>query len=202
MTWEALADVVGSFLGTPKPPVPQPPKPPVAPIAPAGFQPYDQREADILAQLHPVFRARLQDTLQKCRAAGLAVYIFEGMRSIERQKELYAKGRDAAGNVIDKKQVVTNAKPGSSFHNYGIAADLVFDGVPTTPKIDWSWDAKWPWAQMGHIAQSCGLEWAGAWVTFPENPHVQLITPGLKWQNFLALYTQGGLKAVWDKIGY
>jgi len=163
------------------------------------FKPADQREANILAQLYPPFKAQLEDTLQKCREAGLAVYIFEGMRTVERQRELYAKGRDTSGRVVDKRLVVTNAKPGSSFHNYGLGADLVFDGIPSTLKVDWSWSDKMPWDKMGQIAQGCGLEWAGKWRSFPEKPHVQLRT-GLTVAQFQEAYKRGGLGEVWKLI--
>jgi peptidoglycan L-alanyl-D-glutamate endopeptidase CwlK len=166
-----------------------------------GFVAADQREADILAKLYPKFRVRVQQTLQQCRAAGLAVYIFEGMRTVERQAELYAKGRDANGVVVNKKLVVTNAKPGSSFHNYGLAADLVFDGDTAKPGIQWSWaKPTGDWMKMGKIAQAANLDWAGSWRSFPEMPHVQMPTPGLGWRDFLKIYQAAGLSAVWFKI--
>jgi peptidoglycan L-alanyl-D-glutamate endopeptidase CwlK len=36
------------------------------------------------------------------------------------------------------------------------------------------WNKKDPiWQKIGEIGKSCGLEWAGDWVTFKEYPHFQ-----------------------------
>lgn len=204
--WDNIKGVFNKPKPAVKPEVQGPPTPPPMPDNPqpepeVGFKPADEREAKILLALHPVLRKRLEVALQKWREAGLAVYIFEGLRTIERQRELYAKGRDKNGVVISKKDVVTNAKPGSSFHNYGIAIDMVFDGDTAKPGVQWSWkepDAKWK--LMGKIGQECGLEWAGAWRSFPEAPHFQLSVPGLGWRDFLRLHMAGGMTAVWDKV--
>lgn len=160
----------------------------------------DQREADILSLLHPELRKKVEKLLESCRAAGIAVYIFEGLRSIERQRELYAKGRNAAGVVIDKKAVVTNAKPGSSYHNYGLAVDLVFDGDTEKPGVQWTWDNSKPWAKMGALSEAAGLEWAGRWKTFPEMPHSQLKIPGIGIHELQEFYRNGGMDNVWAKV--
>ena len=178
---------------------PQPIQPPAPPVPAVG--PIDQREADILAKLYPPFAAKVAAVLLKARQENMHVFIFEGMRDMKRQEELYAKGRDANGNVVNKKLVVTNAKPGSSYHNYGLAVDLVFDGIPSTPKVDWSWDGSMPWARLGQIGQECGLEWAGSWKSFPEAPHHQILAPGVKWRDLKAWFDVGGLANVWKEVG-
>jgi hypothetical protein len=43
-----------------------------------------------------------------------------GFRSLDEQRILYAKGRTVKG------QIVTNAAPGLSFHNYGLASDWAY----------------------------------------------------------------------------
>lgn len=50
-----------------------------------------------------------------------------GRRGKAKQNALYAKGRDACGNVIDRRKVVTNAKWGESSHNStpSKAADVI-----------------------------------------------------------------------------
>lgn len=196
----------------PSQPIPSQPTPSPAPPSPSpekpksqvnNFTPADQREIDILAKLHPYFANQVKDMLTKCRAAGLAVYIFEGERTFEKQREYYAKGRDANGNVINQKAVVTRAKPGSSYHNYGLAVDIVFDGDTIKPGIQWTWSKpQGDWAKMGAIGESCGLEWAGHWRSFQEMPHHQLKIPGIGIHELFALYANSGqnLKTVWDKI--
>ena len=200
-----ILDIIQQLLGAAQggqeePAVSAPIGPPVPP-APQGFQPADQREADILAKLHPAFRPRVQLTLQKARQAGLVVYVFEGLRTIERQNELYAKGRDANGIIIDKSKVVTNAKGGTSYHNYSAAVDLVFDGDLTKPGVQWTWNEPSAlWKQLGAIGQSCGLDWAGTWVAFKEVCHFQIKTPGVGWRDLLAAYNKGGMAEAWSLI--
>jgi hypothetical protein len=161
----------------------------------------DEGEETILADLFPPFADKVRLTLQKARAAGLNVYIFEGGRSIERQTKLYAQGRDAAGNVVDKKKVVTNAKPGHSYHNYYIAMDLVFDKAPERPGKQWTWDMPDAiWEQLGEIGESCGLRWLGNSTQFKEFPHFQLNVPGCTTAMFYAWYQTGGLTTVWNRI--
>jgi hypothetical protein len=45
----------------------------------------------------------------------------EGFRSFERQADLYAKGRTIPGTAV-----VTQAPPGKSLHNYGLASDWAY----------------------------------------------------------------------------
>lgn len=69
-------------------------------------------------KLAPFFAQKLDVALKECNDAGFPVMMFEGFRSKERQEYLYAQGRTRPGRVV------TNAKPGMSWHQYGCAADL------------------------------------------------------------------------------
>lgn len=96
-------------------------------------------------------------------------------RSLADQAALYAQGRTTAG------EIVTDAKPGESAHNVGMAIDFVpiINGKP-----DWR-GADPCWARAGALAQAAGLTWAGApGFPFPEKPHVELpgwrsVTPAI-----------------------
>lgn len=61
-------------------------------------------------------------------AAGLlgykSKYSWKVLPRDESQADLYAKGRDADGNIVDPSAVVTDAKPGQSAHDYGLAIDI------------------------------------------------------------------------------
>ncbi len=61
------------------------------------------------------------------------IWIAEGLRTIEKQNILFHQGRNGSGDAI-----VTNAKGGESFRNYGLAIDI---GRITNNKrnydIDW-----------------------------------------------------------------
>lgn len=92
---------------------------------------------------------------------GHAVRIVEGYRSFERQTELYSQGRTTEGAIV------TNAKAGESYHNYGVAVDFVFrtEGYDASIEL---------WELLGSVGKSQGFEWGGDWEGFIDRPHFQL----------------------------
>ena len=152
--------------------------------------------------LYPPFAEQLRYFESRLAEAKLPFHLFMGLRTFERQDELYAQGRTKPGRIV------TNARGGDSFHNYGLAADYVLDGQVERPGIQWSWDTRADlnadgrsdWLQMGEIAESCGLEWGGRWKRFPDMPHVQN-TYGLTLAEIKEIYRKGhGIKAVWSEL--
>lgn len=71
---------------------------------------------------------RLQKALDAWEATGpfpIEVGFDGGLRTAQRQLELWQQGRDAKGNIVDKTKVVTNAKsPADGPHPRGGAVDL------------------------------------------------------------------------------
>lgn len=115
-----------------------------------------------LADLRPPVAARAAAFVTACRAQGIDVLITSTLRDNEAQAVLYAQGRTTPGLRV------TNAKPGQSFHNWGVA----FDFVPIVAgKAMWNDAALF--RRCGYIAESVGLEWAGRWKSFPEMAHCQ-----------------------------
>jgi peptidoglycan L-alanyl-D-glutamate endopeptidase CwlK len=121
-----------------------------------------QRDRD-LDHLHPTFRQKVEALLNSLGEAGLPFRLFEGFRSPHRQKYLYAQGRTRPGNIV------TYARPWSSNHQYGVAADFVlYEGD------SWSWDTsgekdRW-WQRLHELGREHGLE-PLSW----ELPHLQLV---------------------------
>jgi len=152
--------------------------------------------------LYSPFKMQVEELLRRLESAKLPFYIFEALRTFEDQAELYAQGRTKPGKIV------TNAQPGDSFHSYGLAVDLVLDGQPDKPGIQWSWDTRVDlnadgrddWMQMGKIAESCGLEWGGRWKRFPDLPHIQN-SFGFTISELKEIYrTSYALKAVWAEL--
>lgn len=119
------------------------------------------RDSD-LAKLHPDFRWRAEKLVSALESEKIPFRLFEGFRTPQRQRELYAQGRTTPGGIV------TKAKPWQSYHQYGLAADFVLH-------IDdkWNWDdsgkrRSW-WKRLHEIAHEIGLETL-SW----ELPHVQL----------------------------
>lgn len=103
---------------------------------------------------------------------GCSYILIAGNRSMEEQEALYAKGRTAPGKIV------TNAKPGYSWHNLKAAGDYgVFRGGDYLDDVNPSLAAK-VHAACSLLAAECGLEWGGSWKTFKDTPHYQVA--GLK----------------------
>lgn len=119
-----------------------------------------------LGDLDARFRPFVDSFIAECASVNLDILIYCTYRSNEEQDQLYAQGRTEPGHIV------TNAQAGQSAHNYRLA----FDGCPLMAgKPMWQEPLSGPhWAQYGQIAQSCGMEWGGAWTSFVEGPHCQM----------------------------
>lgn len=149
------------------------------------------------SHLFPPFAELLTRFEAQLLEAKLPFHLFEGLRSWDKQDVLYQQGRTTPGKVV------TWALPGSSWHQYGMAADFVLDSMPERPGMQWAWDLKSDlnhdgrrdWEQMAQIAVQCGLESGWYWRT-PDPPHVQHRF-GLTIELAVSLYRSGGVSAVW-----
>lgn len=138
-----------------------------------------------LALIFPQFRAEISNGLDRARAAGFPVAVFESFRSLDRQGQLYNQGRTTPGKIV------TNAKAGRSWHNYGLAVDIALydDGR-------WSWDFK-P-SEIAKFFESDKLIWGGTFKNF-DGPHYEWkLKPTL--EQALALVSRNGILALWAKI--
>jgi peptidoglycan LD-endopeptidase CwlK len=120
-----------------------------------------QDESADLQRLQPRVARLARKLVSECEAKGLPIFVTRGMRSIEDQDAFFAKGRTEPGEII------TMAKGGYSYHNYGVA----FDVRPVT-----FIDEKDKLAQLqraGEIGEALGLEWGGRWKEFLDPPHFQ-----------------------------
>jgi hypothetical protein len=87
------------------------------------------------------------DQIEQCFIPTAKIYGYRlditwGFRSSQEQDALYAQGRTTPGDIV------TNARGGSSLHNYGYAVDVV--------DIDQNYDIDWQ--RLGKIGAYCGLE--------------------------------------------
>jgi peptidoglycan LD-endopeptidase CwlK len=118
-----------------------------------------------LNSLRPEIRPLADAFLGACSAANIDILVTCCYRSNEEQAALYAQGRTTPGHIV------TNAPPGESAHNYGLALDVVpiVNGKP-------DWRGTDPvWQQLGALGEQAGLTWLGApGSRFPEEPHMEL----------------------------
>ncbi len=125
-----------------------------------------------IADLNPETAALCRQFVAKCIEQSIDIIITSTYRDFESQDELYKQGRVTPGPIV------TNAKPGFSYHNFKVA----FDFAPIqNGKIDWN--NTHLFHRCGEIAESVGLEWAGRWRRFPELAHCQY-TGGLTLAEF------------------
>jgi hypothetical protein len=124
---------------------------------------WDARTDANIQKLHPELRplaAKFVNDVEK--RLGKRLRITDGLRTFAEQDKLYAQGRTTSGNIV------TRARGGESYHNYGLAFDSYFtvDGNVTFKK------AITP--EVAQIGKELGLEWGGDWQSFRDYPHFQL----------------------------
>ncbi|CAI9429275.1 D-alanyl-D-alanine carboxypeptidase-like protein [Candidatus Ornithobacterium hominis] len=134
----------------------------------------DKPTREKVEKLHPKIRPELEQIIQECDRAltGRAkLRITQGYRTIAEQNALYAQGRTKPGKRV------TNARGGSSVHNYALAVDmaLIIDGKSASwdVKADWDGDKQADWMEVVLIFKRHGWEWGGDWRTFRDMPHFQ-----------------------------
>jgi len=173
-----------------------PPAPPT-PLGPAPAAPPTDRTRQLserrFAERCTRSLTRGRSLIDLCAHGGTTIMVTQGLRTWEEQDGLYAKGRTAP--PVGKQYIVTMAKGGESYHNFGLAFDIVV--LDAAGKSDW--DAKHPgWVLAGQLGATVGLEWGGTWKGFKDVPHFQY-TGGLKLATCRELYPLG-LGAIWERV--
>lgn len=131
-----------------------------------------RNEAAILG-LHPQFAVRVRILLGILEPLGVLVLITQGRRTFQEQAALYAQGRTVPGPVV------TNARAGLSFHQYGLAIDVVDVGASGDERgYDPSDYAATNYPRIADEGRKLGMEWGGTWRTIKDEPHLEY-HPGL-----------------------
>ena len=125
----------------------------------------------------------LSDALVTLAMRGTVVQVFEGFRSPERQRVLYEQGRTAPGKIV------TQSRPWQSFHQYGLAIDLVFKDKNNK----WSWDGDYK--TVAQVMQDRGFEWLGE----ADMPHFQMRGKYTAMEAF-NITRSYGVQALWNAI--
>ena len=124
--------------------------------------------------LHPKLRTEAKEiyiAIYNALKGRAAVRFTQTLRTIAEQDALYAQGRTTPGKVV------TWAKGGKSYHNYGLAIDicLIIDGKEASWDItkDFDKDGISDWMEAVKIFKAHGWEWGGEWDTKKDYPHFQ-----------------------------
>lgn len=171
-----------------------------------------------IEQLHPLIVPLLEEHLRQAEADPLLagrVKLSETWRDDSTQRADWLKGRDTNGNVVDPAKIVTNARPGASWHGLsrwakGPAGDWA--RVPASlayhlalgddgDEYPGSWegygrnklDAKdvVAYTHLGEIGEALGLTWGGRWKSPVDFSHYELRVAPLS-QVVAVLNIQGG----------
>lgn len=152
---------------------------------------WDKYTNSRIRSLHPIIRARVSKFIHQADTElGIKLRITQDghLRSFEYQNELYAQGR------IENGRIVTYAKGGESYHNYGLAFDIV------EIKDD---EALWHnpnWYKIGKLGESFGFEWGGNWAgKRNDKPHFQF-TMGFSVNDLYAIYNTGNTQNGYVKL--
>jgi peptidoglycan LD-endopeptidase CwlK len=98
------------------------------------------------------------------------------LRTIKEQNDLYALGRTKLFDANGKRLgIVTNAKGGQSYHNYGLAFDIVLltkSGASWDIITDFDGDGISDWKEIVNIFKKHGYVWGGDW-KFKDAPHFE-----------------------------
>jgi peptidoglycan L-alanyl-D-glutamate endopeptidase CwlK len=163
----------------------------------------------MLGELYPDFAARVNRVYDAMFSTHqMTLRMTEGVRSFERQAELYEQGRTTPGPNVSAEHPlgheVTNAPPGYSEHHYGIAADSCFSGKDPYLEILAATDpvrAEFLWQEYGRLCREQGLTWGGDFKSLPaDRPHAEINYGNLRLSDLYRLYQQGGLPVVWARF--
>lgn len=158
---------------------------------------WDSKSNDVISKLHPKIRQRAIDFVNDLKNQNISYRLYSGLRTFDEQAKLYGKGRTEAELIsvnVDKKYAqpnekrVTNARPGTSFHNYGLA----FDGVEIRDgQAQWNSSNEQTIVSTG---KKYGFFWGGDFKSFIDKPHFEDQQYG-NIQTLLSLYNSNQLDA-------
>jgi len=127
-----------------------------------------------LIGLHPVVLAVATALIERCYVRGVPIIVTQGLRTITEQDALYAQGRTKPGSIV------TNARGGYSYHNYGLAVDFALL-LPNGSSVSWDMCRDGnsnhiaDWQEVVKEAKKLGFEWGGDWTSFKDYPHFQMV---------------------------
>jgi peptidoglycan L-alanyl-D-glutamate endopeptidase CwlK len=134
----------------------------------------DERSSKNVATLHSKVQQVFKNWIAECQimaaAHGYEYKAISGNRTWEEQAKIYAQGRTSPGKIV------TNAKPGYSNHNFGIAVDMgVFKNGKYLDEFNPS-ESEAFHKKAAIIADKYNIEWGGNWKSFKDYPHFEYKT--------------------------
>lgn len=142
-----------------------------APEAPPPLPPEDAISLKRIATAHPALRGELKAIYQEIRERGVGVRFTDVLRSFAEQDAIFAQGRSRPGAIV------TRARGGQSYHNYGLAVDVVLllpnRQVSYDLHYDMDGDGIYDWDEIVFVFKHHGWAWGGDWPSFKDKPHFE-----------------------------
>lgn len=132
----------------------------------------DKISLERIEKLHPAIRKEVKEAyldINMSLPTGIRLRISQGLRTISEQDALYAQGRTTKGKIV------TSAPAGKSYHNYGLAFDIVilYDKDNNGSLETASWDENTYWMQVVKAFKAKGFAWGGDFRSFKDSPHFE-----------------------------
>lgn len=168
---------------------------PTPPVVITATEVRDKASIARINALHPKVRNEVRAAIIRAEAgfpSTIAVRVVQGLRTFAEQNTLYSQGRRG----VKGEGIVTNARGGQSYHNYGLAIDfaILYDKDSNSVYEELSWDlvkdldrdGQADWMEVVKVFESMpGWAWGGRWTSIKDNPHFEK-TFGYKVSQLLA----------------
>lgn len=124
---------------------------------------FDGPSESNIQTLLPAAQRQAREFMNAVLASGTTIKIISGTRTFAEQDRLFRQGRDLPGPRV------TNARAGTSNHNFRVAWDIgVFENGQYRGESP-------HYRAVSNIGKGFGLEWGGDWASFPDEPHFQVV---------------------------
>jgi hypothetical protein len=137
----------------------------------------DRISIERLQWLHPrvkdAFKYFIEDAEE---GLNITLRIVQGLRTFEEQDALYQQGRTTPGKIV------TYSPAGTSYHNYGLAIDV----VPITGHVV-NWDYKF--RNLVKFATPLAITWGGDFLKLKDLDHFEK-KMGYNWRTLLDKYNR------------
>ena len=121
--------------------------------------------------LHPIVEEKSNQLIKKAEDIGVPILISDGFRSVESQDVLYEKGRSIEGSIV------TYARGGESYHNFGLAIDFALQNQDGSISYDLERDLNGneeaDWFEVIRIGKELGFSSGADWKGFKDYPHLE-----------------------------
>jgi len=157
----------------------------------------DQRSDALLREVYPVFGLQVERVIiAMLERFNKQLRVTAGFRSFQEQASIFAIGRSKPGKIV------SNAKPGLSKHNYGLAVDVCFRGMDPFLERDTVKSIKGLhplWHELEKLCEEFDLK---SGLSFGDAPHIEWPRPR-RAEELHDDYIFNGLtiEQIWKKYG-